>query len=437
MKKHLAIITILILCIILASCVQPQPTRSPISPLAEPMNLLKNPGFEGGTYEPKGEMAMVLSVDWWAWVFDEKGVLKLYKPSGMTVLGQYRDMQYGPRPGQESYVLKPEILRITRVAPYLDPLRILSGNAALTIFKLFGHVFGGVLQKFNTTPGNMYLANGNALAWSRMSEDPNDAHYSHSVGTSAFYAEEGDPLLTGDNDNYRFRICIDPFGGDNIMGSAVVCGKGATIYNAYHSIPSIAFMARADSATVFVSVDSRFGMINSNSYIDDMSVVDITAPPTSTPEPTLTPTATSTPTPTATPKPTYTPGPSPTPVPITWTLPCVLTMTQRVFVLLPPNSSAEWYTAAIPIVAKLGWSIGTSAVDSCLNSCGGRVTLAVNSWAWGCNLAKTCVPNCGNSAYVPLSAESPADLALLLERYPVWLHEARSFGACLPLVMGP
>ena len=441
MKKRLASIILVIAFVLLACIPTPAPTRSPVSPLsllAEPINLLVNPGFDLPThYQPKGEMGIVIPTGWKVWSLDAGGYLKLYEPAGMRQLGRYTQYRYGLRPGQDSEVLKAEILHIQRVEPYLDPLRIFEGDYSVTGFKLFGHVAWGVQQTISTIPGHVYRFTGYAHAWSRMSEDPNDAHYSHGVGTAPFYAEEGSPLLNDSNDNYRFRLCVDPFGSENVFSSAVYCAQGAIIYNVYNRLPPLNFTARADSVTVFAVVDSRFGMLNSNAYLDTFDVTDTTQPPTVTPTPTLTPTATSTPTPTNTPKPTYTPGPTPTPVPITWTLPCVLTMTQRVFVLLPPGSSLEWWQAALPVVAANGWSIGTSAIDSCINSCGGRVTLAVNAEQWKCNLAKNCVPACGAQGYVPLSAETPLDLTFALENYPAWLHEAKAWGLCLPLVVRP
>ena len=293
----------------------------------------------------------------------------------------------------------------------------------MTAFKLYGHLLGGLEQTWQTVPGHIYQVDGQALGWSRMDEDPNSAKYSHGVGTGPFYALEGDPILNDSNDNFRFRLCVDPFGGKNVFGSAVICGPGAIIYNEFHSIPAVAFMARADTATMFWVYDTRFGMKNSNAYADSFSAVDITPPtvtPTPPPSPSPTPTATRTPGPTATPA----PGISVT---------CQLSITPRVMVLLPPGYEAEWYVAAAPILAEKGWSIGTSAVDACVNSCSNRIVIAVNVWDRGCNLYPACRAPCGSLSYIPLLAQTPSDLAALLARYPEWMREA--WGTCLPVVM--
>jgi hypothetical protein len=421
----------LLIGIAFASC-NVIPTTSPISPLSvPPVNLLVNGGFDLPThYEPAGETSMVIPIGWKAFALDEGGYLKLYEPSGVFQLGRYTLYRYGIRSGQDSEVLKAEVLHICRVAPYLDPLRIYEGECSVTGFKLYGHLAFGVQQTIATVPGHVYRFTGYGHAWSRMNEDPGDAHYSHNVGTAAFYGEEGDANVNDGNDNFRFRLCVDLAGAENVLGSDVVCGNGAMVYNVFHSLPPLTFTASSNTSTVFAFIDTRFGFVNSNAYLDSLGVEDVTLLPL-TPAPTFTPTATATPTlgsPTVTPVPTFTPMPG-----ITQT--CVLSLTQRVYVLLPPGSSVEWYNAAAPMAAQRGWSIGTSAVDACVNSCGQRSVLVVNAQKWGCNLYPACRAPCGSLAYIPLSAPTPNDLALALERYPAWLKEA--WGICLPIITRP
>jgi len=199
----------------------------------------------------------------------------------------------------------------------------------------------------------------------------------------------------------------------------------------FHDIPPIEFVARADSATVFAFADTRFGMVNSNAFFDSFFVEDITAPPT--PTPTATPTLAPTNTPTRTP----TRGPTVTTIPVTpgMTLTCQLTLTQRVYVLLPPGSSIEWYEAVLPIASTRGWSLGTSAVDACVNSCAHRTVIVVNAQEWGCNLYPACRAPCGSLQYQPVAADTPNELGGLLDRYPEWLKEA--WGICLPAVARP
>jgi hypothetical protein len=217
---------------------------------------LQNTGFEGKTYIPKGQMALVLPEKWEAgWV----------------------DNALGPRarPGVMKS-LKPEILVITKVQPYLNPPRIADGNASVTMFKLYGTITSWLLQQVPATPGNVYRATAKAHAWARANEDlPFDPHFTHGVGTVGFYAEEGDAGLNDDLINFRFRVGIDPFGGKDPFASAVVWGKGAHIYNVYHAVPKAETMARADSITVFLFVDNLWGFVNSNAFWDTVELSDL------------------------------------------------------------------------------------------------------------------------------------------------------------------
>jgi hypothetical protein len=289
-------------------------------------------------------------------------------------------------------------------------------------FTYGGMGLGGIYQTVTVTLGTRLRFSafmetwqcydyGVACDWGRKSDQPSDMHT---------------------------RIGIDPTGGTDPNSAAIVWSPEKAAFDQWVEFSVIA-QAQSNKVTVFTQCGPTFDWARKNNdcYIDDLALVSLDpVPPTPTPTVTNTPTPTKTPTITPTARPTVTPGATWTPIPGI-TLTCQLTLTQRVYVLLPPNAGPAWITATAPILAQLGWSIGYSAVDACLNSCGGRVTLAVNAQDWGCNLAKACVPSCGNSAYVPLSAETPQDLALALERYPAWLHEAKVFGLCLPLMMRP
>lgn len=209
------------------------------------MNSLKNYDFKGGTYQPSGQVSLVLPNNW------EAGWLDNVK---------------GPR-GTEAKCLKPEILVITAVQPYLNPPRTEPPDNSVTGFKLYGTICYWLLQQVVSTPGKEYSLNARAHAWSRMSEDPNDAHYSHGIGTGAFYAPEGAAGLNDGQRNYRFRLGIDPFGGKDPFGSAVIWGVGAHIYNTFSAVPEVKASARADKITVFMFVDCLYGMVNSNSFL--------------------------------------------------------------------------------------------------------------------------------------------------------------------------
>lgn len=443
MKKcYLSII--LCIVIVLSACIAPQPTRSPVQkpnisplvPLSQPTwtpyptrvpvivvpgNLLIDPSLEGPYHSDGIHPEVNTSYAWKAWYSCGKDLTVCEPPCRPNTAGCVLpcpsncikdngacQADYG------CYWMRPEYNPFDfGKAPY----RIHSGNLSQVWFTYGRMGLGGIYQTVPVTLGTNLKFTAWMQAWQcfnyldcdggRLSDHPFDMH---------------------------LRIGIDPTGGTSITSTAIVWSPEQEAFDRWVQFSVIA-RAQSNRVTVFTQGGATFDYKRENNdvYLDDLALVDLDyIPPTETPLP-----PTATPTITPTPKPTYTPGPTLTPVPITWTLPCVLTMTQRVFVLLPPGSSIEWYEAALPMVQSQGWTLGSSAVDSCINSCGGRVTLAVNPWLWQCNLAKNCIAPCGNSAYVPLSAETPADLALALERYPAWLHEAKAWGLCLPLVVRP
>jgi len=240
------------------------------------MNILLNPGFEGGTYQPKGSMSLVLPIGWKAGWLDN-GSLYTADVAGVVKFGTYN--KYGPRARSGVQIcLKPEILVIEKVQPYLDPLRILDGYKAVTGFKLYGTICAWLCQQVPATPGTSYGGSFSAHAWARANEDPGDAHYSHGIGTGPFYAEEGDAGLDDNKINYRFRVGIDPFGGTNPFGSAVIWGKPAHIYNVYHTVPGAEAIARADYITLFLAWDNLWGFVNSNAYFDSAMLEQIGNP---------------------------------------------------------------------------------------------------------------------------------------------------------------
>lgn len=243
-------------------------------------NILKNAWFNEGTYEIAGQVGLVLPLDWSAGYLDEGN---LYRASrGALVKYGYFD-KYGPQKSAK-VCLKPEILAIKTVPPYLSPARTEPPSCAVTGFKLYGVLCWWLMQTVPAVPGQLATFNARAHAWSRLESDPNTAEYSNGVGTAPFFALENSSGLNDGQRNYTFKLGIDPFGGADPFGSAVIWGRGAHIYNRFDDVPTIATMARADSVTVFVRVTSLWGMINSNAYISRPSVELTEIPPEPTPE---------------------------------------------------------------------------------------------------------------------------------------------------------
>lgn len=246
-------------------------------------NALANPSFDFGTWVPKGQMGLVLPTGWTAGCLDD-GKLLSYSMAGVTQIGTYSE--YGPRRADYP-CLKPEILVIERVAPELDPIRIDDGAKAVKGFKTYGTVCWWLAQRVGAKPGDVCTFNARAHAWSRLDSDPNDAHFSNGVGTGAFFALERAAGLSDGQRNYRFRVGIDPFGGVDPFGSAVIWGPGAHIYNVFNDIPQIQTQARADIVTVFIMVDCLYGMLNSNAYLDTASLEFTTVVEPPVPPPTV------------------------------------------------------------------------------------------------------------------------------------------------------
>ncbi len=253
------------------------PTPS-VSSLA--VGTFRNPGFNQGTYEPKGETSLVLPNGWQAGCLDN-GTLIRYTPSGAERYGTYN--KKGPRKSDADHI-KPEILQITAVQPYLDPARTEPPDNAMTGFKLYGTICYWMMQTVAAKPGQSVSFKARAHAWSRMSEDPEKdaAKYSHGIGYGPYKALEGTPGLSNAQRNYHFVVGIDPYGGRDPFASSVVWGQGAHIYNVFDDVPQVKTTSKADQITIFMMADCLYGMVNSNSFWSRpaLTIQDVVETPT-------------------------------------------------------------------------------------------------------------------------------------------------------------
>jgi len=231
------------------------------------MNLLKNPLFDSSHYEPKNENALVIPNGWESGCLDE-GSLWRFAKDGRVYLGAFN--KYGPR-GRPNVkqVLKPEILEIAHVIPYLAPPRVEDGSNSVTMFKLYGTICGWLSQKVSVQTYTKYRLSCRAHAWAHDDNDPEDnaAYYTHGIGYSAFNELEGSAGLNDDKINFRFRVGYDPAGGDNPFAASVIWGIGAHIYNYFANLPALEFTPETATITVFIMVDNLWGFHNSNAYI--------------------------------------------------------------------------------------------------------------------------------------------------------------------------
>jgi hypothetical protein len=254
-------------------------------------NLLYNPNFALGTYEPYNQTSLVLPVGWEAGALDEKNVFRLWagdranKISGATIIGTM-PTKFGPRARNNMAVmLRPEILTISRVQPYLAPPRIPEGYTnAVTGFKQWGTMCWWLRQVVAVIPGATYRLTAQAHAWAHADGDPDGAYYSSGVGTGAFYADESAAGVGDGKANFRFRLGLDADGRDSPFLSGVTFGPGAHIYNVYHAVPQVVVEALGHYMTVYLCCDNLWGFTNSNSFYCAPVLEMISGP---APEPTV------------------------------------------------------------------------------------------------------------------------------------------------------
>jgi hypothetical protein len=242
------------------------------------MNLLQNSDFRGGTYEPVGQVALVLPKGWLAGWLDNGNLYRVVSDS-LAVEKYAAYNAYGPRHRPSmAKCLKPEILTIQSIPPYLDPPRTEPPDQAVTGFKLYGTLCWWLSQRVNVTSGRKYRLGARAHAWARATEDPGDARYSHGVGYGPFHMVEGSGA-TDDQQNYRFRVGVDLAGNlDPLASAGVQWANGAHIYNEFWDVPALEFTASGHQVTVFVMVDNLWGFINSNAYLSRPFLEEFTPP---------------------------------------------------------------------------------------------------------------------------------------------------------------
>ncbi|MBN1247172.1 MAG: hypothetical protein JXC32_05905 [Anaerolineae bacterium] len=230
------------------------------------MNLLSNPGFEGG---------------WWRKTYTGQEYGEIFVPEGWVAFWK----EGGPVPHDPSNTSgygRPEMHIINREAPFLDPLRVRSGHRALKFFTFYRIHDAGVFQKVSgLRPGARVQATGWAHAWSSTHDNPRS---SDGAGTAPYFVRVSDlprnPSVpeTGVR-NMAFSIGIDPQGGEDPWSGAIVWGEGAHIYNAFAQIPPVEVTAGANNVTVFVRSTVLWPFKHCDAYVDDLRLTPVADPP--------------------------------------------------------------------------------------------------------------------------------------------------------------
>ncbi len=171
---------------------------------------------------------------------------------------------------------RPETKVIQRQPPYLDPLRIHTGDQAWLCFTFYGIHDAGLYQRIEgIEPGTRLRASAWAHAWSSQDDDP---HTSTGVGGGPFFRLESEEA-TSDQQNFTFHVGIDPTGGTDPWSDSVIWGEGAHIYNVYAQVPPVEAVAEGTAVTVFLRSSVLWRFKHCDAYWDTAELVAVTPPP--------------------------------------------------------------------------------------------------------------------------------------------------------------
>jgi len=411
-------------------------------------NLLNNASFEGG---------------WWRKTHTGQEFGEIFVPEGWVAYWS-AEKTVPHDPNNTVGYGRPEMHVINREPPFLDPLRVHSGNRALKFFTFWRIHDAGIYQQVTgVTPGATLEATAQAQAWSSQQDD---AHTSDGAGTGAFFKLEGQTDNAVQR-NFTFKVGIDPTGGTDPWADSVVWGQGAHIYNVYAQVPAVQATAQGTKVTVFLRSTVLWPYKHCDAYWDAASLKVVTGgsgggsiqlhfdPPAVQQEKVFEVVA----------RPASEVGelrlafegpdevlvgrPRLRTNEVRWR--CVAlkpgdvtvklfsgatqldqaTFTtlarpsfvppredyERVYVLLPPSAGAEWVKVVVESSgwAAQRWTVGSSADDAGVGP-SRRKVIAVNPQGWPSNLQAFFNQHYPGVTYEALNAASPAELKALLSR---------------------
>ncbi|MBN2392245.1 MAG: hypothetical protein JXR84_16070 [Anaerolineae bacterium] len=269
---------------------------------------------------------------------------------------------------------EPEVKIIPKQFPFLDPPRISEGSYAIKFFTMWRIHRAGLFQKVRVNAGDRLRFTIDAHAWSSTDDNPQT---SDGVGDGDFFALEG--TATDDAQrNVTFKVGIDPTGGTDPFADAVIWGKGAHVYNAYHALPAVEAVAQDQYVTVFV-IDQVLWRFKHNDVYFDNARLEVV--------------------------------PSSQPI----QCPVAREPYERTYALLPPGYSFEWIQALEEVWKRQHFTIGANADDAFarINGVPKCTVLALNPSAWDVDLEalyQQHYPSTADSIvhYVPIEATTPA-----------------------------
>ncbi len=223
-------------------------------------NLLQNADFEGGS---------------WRATFNGTEYGEILVPQGWVAFWK-EGLPVPHDPANQDGYRRPETKIIQRQPPYLDPLRIHTGNQAWLCFTFYGIHDAGLYQRVEgVEPGTLLRASAWAHAWSSQDDDP---HTSTGVGAGPFFRLESEEA-SSDQQNFTFRVGIDPTGGTDPWAESVVWGEGAHIYNIYAQVPAVEVEAQGTAVTLFLRSSVLWRFKHCDAYWDTVELVSVAPPP--------------------------------------------------------------------------------------------------------------------------------------------------------------
>ena len=157
---------------------------------------------------------------------------------------------------------RPEV----RVISGPDQERIHSGEQAVQWLTYWRCHSGGLLQQVDVKPGHYYDFSVYGHAWySRCSTRPHDPPYDTDCRTRIYWAQDW------------LRVGIDPTGGIDPMGPAVVWGEAQEIYGVYdEALTTGRVQAQGDRITVIVWSEASHPLKHNDVAWDDAVLLDVT-----------------------------------------------------------------------------------------------------------------------------------------------------------------
>jgi hypothetical protein len=129
-------------------------------------------------------------------------------------------------------------------------------------------------QQYHTTHQGHH-----AGVWRRFAVEPGTIIEVHAWGT-AWATESNDPHAYDPGQNVRMRIGVDPNGGSNPNGAAVVWGNPANPPNEWQEVPPVTVTAgESGQVSVFLSSNPKYPTPHNDIYWDDVYALKVgTAP---------------------------------------------------------------------------------------------------------------------------------------------------------------